>query len=445
MSYPLFIFFLMGTFAGDWALKPSTPEPCTLSDAELVTRLDEVFAAEQMLAAQLLALIAQIDARGLAARDGATSTAAWLRERLRLHPVAARQMVRLAQALESAFPATADALAEAGINEDQAHAIVQAVRDLPDEIGHDLRIQAEQALLGFAGELGPMQLRLLGARVLAHVAPEVAERLEREQLERAEARAWRDRAFTLSPHGPGRVRLSGWLDSESAATVSAAIEPLCSPAAARAQAPEEAPEAVGQAPTSAVRDERTAGQRRADALVQVCRMAAGGDGVAAHGGQRPQVMVMMPFEPWREATAEAVGELDNGQRITPQTLRRMACDSDVIPVVLGGAGQPLDVGRQHRLVTAAIRKALNVRDRGCCFPACDRPLSWCDAHHIVPWLDGGVTSLWNMLLLCRLHHRMLHEGHWQVRLGPDQLPEFIPPSYIDPQRRPRRNQYHRLT
>lgn len=435
MSYPFSIFLFMGMVAGDRVLELSPPS--TLSDTELVACLDEVFATEQTLAAQRLGLIAQIDARGLATREGAASTAAWLRERLRLHPNAAKQMVRLAQALESAFPATAEALADAGINEDQAHAIVQAVRDLPDEIGLDLRGQAEKALLEFAGQFGPLQLRMLGARVLAQVAPEEAERLEREQLERADARAWRDRAFTLSPFGPGRVRLSGWLDTESAATVSAAIEPLCSPAAARAH--------QSETPSSAVRDERTAGQRRADALVQVCRMASGGENVAAHGGPRPQIMVMMPFEPWREATAAAIGELDNGQRISPQTLRRMACDADVIPVVLGGAGQPLDVGRQHRLVTAAIRKALNVRDRGCCFPGCDAPLSWCDAHHRVSWLDGGVTSVENMFLACRTHHRILHEGHWQVRLGPDQMPEFIPPAYVDPQRRPRRNRYHRRT
>jgi len=156
-------------------------------------------------------------------------------------------------------------------------------------------------------------------------------------------------------------------------------------------------------------------------------------------------MVMMPYQPWCEETAAAVGRLDNGQRVSPATLRRMACDADLIPVVLGGAGQVLDVGRTHRLFPASIRKALIARDRGCAFPACDRPASWCDSHHLVPWDVGGVTSLDGGVLLCRPHHRLVHEGDWQVRLGPDRLPEFIPPSYIDPQRRPRRNQYHHRT
>jgi hypothetical protein len=103
------------------------------------------------------------------------------------------------------------------------------------------------------------------------------------------------------------------------------------------------------------------------------------------------------------------------------------------------------VGRARRLVPAAMRKALIARDLGCAFPGCDRPASWCDGHHVVPWFDGGATSVDNGVLLCRRHHRLVHEGDWQVRLGPDRLPEFLPPSYIDATRAPRRNQYHRRT
>jgi hypothetical protein len=126
-------------------------------------------------------------------------------------------------------------------------------------------------------------------------------------------------------------------------------------------------------------------------------------------------------------------------------MRRMACDAKVIPVVLGGEGQVLDVGRARRLFTGAIRKALIARDRGCAFPACDRPPRWCEGHHLQSWQAGGVTSVDNGVLLCRWHHRLIHEGSWQVRLGPDRLPEFIPPAYIDAKQLPRRNDYHRRT
>ena len=346
----------------------------SVADAELLTGLVELFAAEQAFAAQRLAFVTQIDARGLAVREGAPSTAAWLHHRLRIDVGAARQMVRLARAMETVLPATAAALAQGRVHVEQARVIHHAIADLPAEIGPDIRGQAEQALVGFAADYCPAQLVRLGSRILQHVAPEVAERHERDQLERGEARAWRDRHFALTPDGPGRVRLSGCLDGESAATVSAAIESLCSPTGAKVTA-------------SDLVEDRDPGARRADALVQVCRMVLAGGDLPLHGGQRPQVVVTMPYQPWREATIEAmeaIGRLDNGQRVTPATLRRMACDAEVIPVVLGGAGQVLDVGRAHRLFTPAIRKALVARDVGCAFPACDRPASWCDGHHVVP-------------------------------------------------------------
>ena len=121
----------------------------------------------------------------------------------------------------------------------------------------------------------------------------------------------------------------------------------------------------------------------------------------------------------------------------------MACDANIIPAVLGGAGQPLDVGRSRRLITGTLRKALVLRDRGCAFPDCDRPPCWCDAHHIVSWLDGGPTSVGNGVLLCRHHHRVIHEGDWTIRVGASDMPEFIPPAYVDPLRTPRRNILHR--
>jgi hypothetical protein len=113
--------------------------------------------------------------------------------------------------------------------------------------------------------------------------------------------------------------------------------------------------------------------------------------------------------------------------------------------VLGSHSEVLDVGRMRRLVTPAIRKALILRDRGCCFPTCDRPASWCETHHAVPWVEGGATSLDSCLMLCRRHHVIIHEGQWQVRFGPDRHPEFIPPVFIDPLQRPQRNPFHHRT
>ncbi len=130
--------------------------------------------------------------------------------------------------------------------------------------------------------------------------------------------------------------------------------------------------------------------------------------------------------------------LDWGAPLSAEAARRLACDARVIPVVLGGAGQPLDVGRVSYTTTLAIRRALVVRDEGCAFPGCGRPPGWCDAHHIVHWADGGETKLSNMVLLCGAHHRVVHHDDWAVRIAVDGRPEFIPPRWIDGDQTPRR-------
>jgi hypothetical protein len=126
-------------------------------------------------------------------------------------------------------------------------------------------------------------------------------------------------------------------------------------------------------------------------------------------------------------------------------VRKLACDAQVIPALLGSDGQPLDLGRSTRTFTAAQRRALGLRDGpGCAFPGCDRPIAWCDAHHIVHWSDGGHTDLTNGVLLCAHHHTLIHHGDWTVRITACGRPEFLPPTWIDPQRRPRRNHLRRL-
>lgn len=137
--------------------------------------------------------------------------------------------------------------------------------------------------------------------------------------------------------------------------------------------------------------------------------------------------------------------LHSGQRLTAGQVRRLACDAQVLPAVLGGEGQVLDVGQSRRLINGPLRRALVLRDGGCAFPGCDRPARWCHGDHIRSWVDGGPTALDNAVLLCGRHHRLVHAGDWVVRLGHDSRPEFVPPAYVDPHRRPRRNSYHRRT
>ncbi|XKH52039.1 HNH endonuclease [Citricoccus nitrophenolicus] len=128
--------------------------------------------------------------------------------------------------------------------------------------------------------------------------------------------------------------------------------------------------------------------------------------------------------------------------INPQTIRQLACEADLIPVVLGGSGEVLDVGRSKRLFTPQLRRAITARDGGCTAPGCSIPAPWCEAHHIHHWEDGGTTSVENGALVCSHHHHAVHAGAWEisVRRG---IPWFVPARYLDPERRPRRNFYWR--
>jgi hypothetical protein len=310
----------------------------------------------------------------------------------------------------------------------QAEVIVKAVTGLAEHgstlQGSALQGEVEKALL--ADEcvaLTPAQLAIAADYAVSRAAPDLADELLRKRLEEAEKRAARDRAFTLSPFGDGtgRTRLTGILGAEAAAIVNAALEPLCTPAGKD--------------------DTRTATQRRADALTDVCRLALATDELPDSGGDASKVVVTIGHE--EIAAAVGRGLLDNGERLTPETVRRMACCAGIIPAVLGTTGQVLDLGRERRLFTGAARRALVLRDGGCAFPGCDRPPKWTEGHHILHWILGGRTDLNNGVLLCGHHHRVIHQGEWLVRTAADGLPEFIPPAWLDPLQTPRRNTFHR--
>jgi hypothetical protein len=394
-----------------------------LSDAELVATLLAMHREQQRLAAVQLALVREVDGRGLAAREGASGTAVWLRGRLNLTVPATRRLVALAAALEAAPEVVRDALASGRISLDHAQVVSAAVAALPAEALPDVANKAATMLVEQARGFDPHLLRRLGERILHHAAPDLADQAERTALEAAEARAQRDRFFTLSPTGDGGVRVTGRLTTEAAAIVTAALDPLCVPG------------------RGGVGDDRSPGQRRADALTEVCRLALACGDLPDHGGDRPQLVVTVPFDPLTHALG--AGCLDTATGLSPAGVRRLACDAKILPAVLGGDGQILDVGRERRLFTGPLRQALVLRDGGCAFPGCDRPPRWADGHHIKHWADGGETALHNAVLLCGHHHRVIHTGDWQVRIAGDGHPEFTPPAWLDATHTPRRNTYHR--
>jgi hypothetical protein len=138
------------------------------------------------------------------------------------------------------------------------------------------------------------------------------------------------------------------------------------------------------------------------------------------------------------------GRLDTGAGLSAAALRQLACDALVVPAVMSGASQVLDLGRACRQWSLALRRAIALRDKGCAAPGCDMPPSACHVHHCRYWEHGGPTDAANGVLLCGYHHRMVHRQGWDVRLATNGFPEFIPQPSIDPERRPRQHHRYRL-
>ena len=224
------------------------------------------------------------------------------------------------------------------------------------------------------------------------------------------------RELVIGPPSAGQVHGRFVLPTTEAAALTTALDALARPAPARPSDPWGTGRADDTTPP-ATRDPRTPRQRRADALVELARLALAGDDLPDTGGHRPQVVVTVDLERLQRRVGAATTV--DGAALSPATVRRLACDAGLLPAVLGSAGQPLDIGRDTRVVPAGIRRALVLRDGGCAFPGCERPPGWCDAHHVQHWADGGSTALDNLVLVCGHHHGTVHTTHWSVTVTAD--------------------------
>ena len=395
-----------------------------LSDREVEDALVRAYALIGRLGGTLvLPLVRQADIRDLAGFFGTTNTAALLRDLLRVSAGAAKRLVTLAATLDGKLAATGQALADGWISVEHAAAISKALDALPAEAA-GLKPKAEAHLLGECARFDPQVITRLGRRLHEVLDPDGADELLRKRLEREERAAAEAAELRLLPVGDGRVRLDGWLDTEGAEIVRTALDPLAAPRPTGPDGPDTRPHA----------------HRMADALVELARRSLLGGQLPENGGQRPTLVVTVDYDTLTKQVGS--GLLDSGEVLSPEAVRRLACDARILPAVLGGESQPLDVGKAQRTITGSLRRALVLRDKGCAFPSCDRPPQWCDGHHVVSWSAGGDTALNNSVLLCGYHHTLIHHGGWTITITPTGIPEFTPPSWVDPQQRPIRAHHH---
>ncbi|MBM7787715.1 HNH endonuclease signature motif containing protein [Tenggerimyces flavus] len=395
----------------------------SMSDADLATALLDNATQLNQLQGQQLELIREADARNLAVTAGAANTAQWVAGKLRVPTAEAGAMVKLASHLDAELPATAQALARGEISLPQVRVISRVVQMLPSHIATpELRSEVEATLLKNAAIFDPKVLSKVGNRLLETVAPDLADQVLELKLKQEEASAERDRFLRMSfDETSGTWRVTARLPKLVGERLKLVLDPLA--------APQPGPDG---------RDTRFPEQRNVDALDEACRRLLAERLVPSHGGNPTQLVVTL--------TNTGGRTLHTGIELSRKLVDQLMCEADLTYLVKP-EDQPgrvsLLTDAQQRLFQGKLRRLLELRDGGCAFPGCDRPPGWCHAHHVVPWSKGGPTTRDNGVLLCGYHHRLIHQGTWQVRIARDGLPEFLLPDWIDPQRRPLRN--HRLT
>ena len=365
-------------------------ELASLSDQELAVRVDELERAARVIGAERARCLVEVERRGVHAADGQLSAATWLAHRHGISQGAAAAQVQVARALVE-MPRVAGALAEGEISGSAVEALVRARDAAPKAFVLDV--------VGSAKSLSHRDLRVALERWRDGVDAAHAARDEEERHAR--------RRFTAVVGVDGMVRTEGELDPENGQVVITAL---------RAKV-----DAWSRGRTD---DTRLPAQRRADALGEICREWLDLADRPVTGGERPHVVVTMDLAAL-QARAGGRASLEDAGPITFESARRLACDASVTRMITDARSEPLEVGRKTKVVPAALRRAVAVRDGGCRFPGCERPPGWTDAHHVRHWADGGETGLSNLVLLCRPHHRVIHRG-FRVAMV-DGRPEFRRP------------------
>lgn len=371
----------------------------TLAHGELT----ELIAGARSLQAQLesvtLTAVGEVDARGSYVGDGALTTASWLRRTTRCTHGAATDGVRAARVLRSGvLPETAATLARGEVSARHVEVLAKGVVDAPAEAVALL----EPLALATARQADVASLSGLMRQFQHAMDPDGADERAMRRYER--------RGLTMTPTRDGSFAIHGTADEVNGALIATALDAA-------------APLVPG--------DKRTAAQRRLDALADLARRFLASPEAPRVGGLPAQLLVTMDADTlsWGSPLGAPGSSRDEHSssrspgatlgwlgHIGGSTARRLACNCDITTVAIDEAGSVVGSRQERRFFTVAQRRAMIARDGDrCVWPWCDRPVAWCDAHHLDSWAPGGSTNTANGALLCEGHHMLLHEGHWSLQ------------------------------
>jgi len=367
------------------------PAAWQMDDASLWHACEEAQEARQKAYVALVEMVAELWCRTGKCKDDRVSLVAELQTRLRVSKREALQVVAHAELFGR--EGVRDAARSGQLDADRLTVLDKTLAAAPvldrDRVETSLLEQTHLDLHNF---------RAVARRILLLLDQDGKTPEDRELAEPT-------REFHYRSRVDGSVEFRGKIDPESGALLAALISPLAKP-------------------TSGT-DPRSTPQRQGDAFVQIIELAAGSDDLPEEGGERPHLAITMSLEALETQLGTAL--LDGMGHFDAAAARRIACDCAVIRVLLGADSQPLDIGRATRIIPTQIRRALIVRDGGCAFPHCHRRPRQCHAHHVKSWAEGGPTSLDNLVLVCGMHHRLLHHSEWTVHIV-EGKPEFTAPT-----------------
>ncbi|HZQ49474.1 MAG TPA: DUF222 domain-containing protein [Candidatus Dormibacteraeota bacterium] len=376
-----------------WGGGACTPEPVDDEDISIVPlevlgdEIQQLFKERNRIDARIERRLRRFDKEQGYFGDGALTTRAWLRWKCRISAAEASERLEVARRLAD-LEITDEALSEGTITFRHAALIARTARDLGDK----WETNAEEIVVTAAKDLDPHRLGYVTDHLKHCVLPDGS---------LADANRNHDnRRLYLSQTMDGVFRIDGQLDAEGGAILKTALDALM--------------------PPPSIEDGLGAAPRRADALVELARRQLDGGGLPQKAGQKPHLLVSVEIATLAKAPGSPAAELEWAQTVPAETARRIACDCCITDVK----------GERHRtsrIVPGWMRRQLAIRDKGCRWPGCDIPAPWTDAHHLFHWANGGFTVLANLILLCRRHHRKVHEGGWQLVGSGDGLIQAVPP------------------